>query len=151
MEYAYFQDCVLTSVNKSKGQFKKEHIPWNKGDWWSYQKASKYMQGTAINTKSEFNAKKSQLEPVKKKQIPKDPPTSYPNFFEMGGWPIFLTGKLRTLLTKEEKKKNKILSMKKHLSNPENRYMKKFTNGLIIIHIGENEVNIPKRISPIRI
>ena len=29
--------------------------------------------------------------------------------------------------------------------------MKKLTKGLIIIHIGENEVNIPKRIRPIRI
>jgi hypothetical protein len=111
-------------MNKFQVRFKKDNVPWNKGDWWPYEKASKYMQGTNINTKSEFLAKKSQLEPVQNKQIPKSPPTSYPNFFKMGGWPMFLTGKLRTLLTKEEKKKNKILSRKKYLSNPENRVKK---------------------------
>ncbi len=124
LENAYFLDSVLTSMKDSQGRFKKDHIPWNKGNWWSYKKASKYMQGTDIKTRLEFNAKKSTLEPILKMQIPKDPPTGYPNFSEMGGWPRFLTGKIFTPLTKEEKKRNEKNFREKFFSNPENRSKK---------------------------
>ena len=113
--------CNIISMKDSPGEFKKGHVPWNKRDWWPYEKASKFMQGTGIKTRLEFNAKKSQLEPILKKQIPRDPPTAYSNFSEMGGWPRFLTGKITILLTEEEKKRNEKKSRDKFFSDPENR------------------------------